>query len=146
MAPRNPPLSMPTPEQALWIDPRTGLPAQAWWRFWYGLFKRTQADIPYLTADGLVAAGTTQADATVLTADWNEITTTPANSGVLLNNFGQGFASFVWNFGANALKVYPPVGCEIDALGANNPYALAVGKLQIFSQLTVTRFRSTQLG
>lgn len=121
-------------------------PSQAWWRFWFELFSRSAATIQYLTATGLTATGTTQADALALTAEWNEVTTTPANSGVRLNSFGKGLTSTVFNAGANPLDVYPPVGGAIDALGTNNPYILAAGRSQTYYQLSTTAFRSTQLG
>lgn len=95
---------------------------------------------------GLVATGTTQATALVLTRGWNEVITTPVNSGVVIPALGVGIESTVFNEGANALKVYPPVGGQIDALGVNIPYSLASGKMQSLFQLTATRWRSTQLG
>lgn len=120
--------------------------SQVWWRFFYGLYKRSAATIPYLVGSGLTAAGTTQATALALQSEWNEITSTPANSGVVLNSFGLGFESTVFNVGGATLKIYPPVGCTIDALGTNNPYPLANNKSQVFYQLTATQFRSLQLG
>lgn len=95
---------------------------------------------------GLAATGTTQADALVLTKGWNEITATPVNSGVVIPALGAGLGSTVFNEGANSLKVYPPVGGQIDALGVNNPYLLATTKMQSLFQLTATEWRSTQLG
>lgn len=97
-------------------------------------------------ATGLAATGTVQADALVLTMNWNEVTTAPVSSGVELAALGIGQPSKVWNAGANALNVYPPVGGQIDALAVNAPYPLAVNKCQEFDQLTATHWRSTQLG
>lgn len=97
-------------------------------------------------AIGLVATGTVQGDALVLTKGWNEVTTTPVNSGVVIPALGVGLASTTFNEGANALKLYPPVGGQIDALGINNPYSLAASKMQSLFQLTVTQWRTTQLG
>lgn len=97
-------------------------------------------------ATGLVAAGTTQGTALVLTRNWNEIITTPVNSGVTLAALGAGQPGKVWNEGANPLNVYPPVGGQIDALGVNNPYILAAGKCQELDQLAAGFWRSTQLG
>ena len=137
----NAPLSMPT--AAMPIDEGGQLIAsQVWWRFWYGLYKRTAASIPYLVGSGLTATGTTQANALALPSEWNEVTTTASNTGVILNAFGVGFNSIVFNAGANTLKIYPPVGCAIDALGTNNPYSLASGASRDFYQLTATQFRS----
>ncbi len=144
MAASNNTLSIPTPAQP--IDDRGNLVAQVWWRFFQSLLNRTAATITYTVKLGLTAAGTTQATALKLTAEWNEVTTTALNTGVLLFNFGIGFDSRVWNLGANSMKIYPPLGCQIDALGANNPYLLATNKAQIFNQLSATQWRSLQLG
>lgn len=95
---------------------------------------------------GLVAAGTTQGTALALTRNWNEVITTPAASGVLLATLGVGQPSKVWNAGLNALKIYPPVGGQIDALGVNVAYSLPIDKCQEFDQLTAATWRSTQLG
>lgn len=95
---------------------------------------------------GLVAAGANQGSALVLTKNWNEIATVAAGTGVLLATLGVGQPSKVWNAGANALLVYPPVGGQIDALGVNVAYSLPVNKCQELDQLTATRWRSTQLG
>lgn len=97
-------------------------------------------------ATGLVAAGTTQATALVLVAGWNEIDTVAVNTGVMIPALGAGLASTVFNEGANSLKVYPPVGGQIDALGVNVPYPLAASKMQSLFQLTATQWRTTQLG
>lgn len=138
------PLSLPTPQMPLTDN---GLiVSSVWFRFFQGLFNRSAATIPWLVGSGLTATGTIQADALALSAEWNEVDTTPANSGVLLNNFGVGFNSQIFNAGANTLKVYPPTGMAIDALGANNPYSLATTKSQNFYQLTSTQIRSQQLG
>lgn len=95
---------------------------------------------------GVTAAGTTQATATVLVANWNEITAVAINAGVMLASLGPGQASELFNEGANALNVYPPVGGQIDALAIDAPYPLPVAKSQQFFQLAPTRWRSQQLG
>lgn len=95
---------------------------------------------------GLAATGTTQGTALILTAGWSEVDTTPANSGVVLPALGVGQASTVFNEGVNTLKIYPPVGGQIDSLGVDNPYSLATTKVQSMFQLTATQWRSTQLG
>jgi len=95
---------------------------------------------------GLVATGTTQGTALALTTDWNDFATVAANTGGILQALAAGQTQEVFNGGANALKVYPPVGCQIDALGANAAYSLATNKRQIFKFSTATQIRSTQLG
>lgn len=139
------PLSLPTAAQT--IDEAGRMPiARVWYQFLQGLYSRSQATVPALVATGLVATGNSQGTALKLVSEWNEVVTTALNTGVLLNNFGLGFASIVWNMGANPLSVYPPIGCKIDAGAANAAYALGAGKAQVFSQLTATQFRSLQLG
>lgn len=100
----------------------------------------------FTVENAAAATGTTQATALVMTTEWIEVTTTPANSGVMLEGFGPGVPSSVFNRGGATLKVYPPVGSQIDALGANQPYSLATLKMQTFYQVTDTSFLSTQLG
>lgn len=133
-------LSIPTAEQPL-VD-ASFRPSQVWWRFFFGLLRRSAATIPYLTATGLTAAGTTQATALALSAEWNEITTVAASTGVKLFGFGEGLESTVWNAGANSLNVYPPIGMSIDGAAANSPYVLAAGNSRVFYQLSATAFRS----
>lgn len=95
---------------------------------------------------GLSAKGTTQADAMILASDWNSIDTVPANSGVIIPVLAVGADCIVWNAGANALKVYPPVGSQIDALAVNAAYSLSTGKMQWLRCLSSTAMRSMQLG
>ncbi len=146
----NAPLAMPTAEDVLVYGDRDGpnylKPTQAWWRFFFGLYKRSQADVPFLVGSGLAAAGVAQGDALVLTTDWVEITSGGLNTGVVVANFGIGFGTWIWNTTGTTKKIYPPLGCAIDALGTNNPYSLVTAKAQIFSQLTAVQFRSLQLG
>lgn len=70
------------------------------------------------------AAGTVQGDATALTAQFNVVTTVASGSGVILPTHGP-----IWirNAGANALKIWPPVGDNINALSANAAATLPVG-------------------
>lgn len=130
------------PTAAMPVTGPDGIASQPWWRFFYGLYVRNATTIPYLVSTALIAAGTTQANALALQSEWNEVTNTPANSGVRLANFGTGLNSLVMNFGGAALKVYPPVGAQIDALGANNPYSLANTASRTFYQISITQFRS----
>lgn len=134
------PLALPTPSMP--ISDQGGIVSQMWWRFFQGLYNRNASTVPYLVATALTATGTLQADALALQSEWNEVTSTPANSGVVLKNFGVGLNSLVMNFGGLTLKIYPPVGAQIDALGANNPYSLANNASRTFYQITDTQFRS----
>ena len=79
-----------------------------------------------LAATGISAAGTTQATATILLAQDNEVTTVASSSGVVVTNLllpGENMT--VFNAGANAVKVYPPTGVQINALGSNNGFSLS---------------------
>lgn len=121
---------------------------------WYKFFVSLSAVLSNLiggvlgftTETGITATGTVQADAYPLSTEWAVVTTAPANSGVLINGFGAGVATTVFNRGANTLKVYPPSGSQIDALGIDVAYSLAANKMQVISQIDVNHFISMQLG
>lgn len=100
----------------------------------------------FTVQNGVEATGNSQATALQMTTEWIEVTMTPAGSGVMLQPFGPGVPSSVFNRGANPLKVYPPVGAQIDALGVNQPYVLAATKMQVLSQVEDEQFLSMQLG
>lgn len=102
--------------------------------------------VPIQVDNNLTAAGITQATALQLNLDWSEVLTTAAGSGVVLLALQPGQTQVVYNGGANALKVYPPNGWAIDALGANAAYSLAAGKTQFFGCWENLQFRTTQLG
>lgn len=140
-------IALPTSEQPLVdVDDKgitTGFPTVQWYQFWRALLTRTQATVPFTVETAISATGTTVADAFQLTAEWNEIGTAPLNSGVILENFGPGTDSRVWNDGAHPVKIYAPSGCTIDG-GAS--YTLNNAKAQVFSQLDDTTFKSLQLG
>ena len=102
---------------------------------------------------GIVAAGTSQANATLLTGDWNYVETVPSGTGVLIPALTVGADCIVFNADANPLNVYPSLVAaaqggpvQIDALGNNNPYSLSVGKTQWFRQIKPFLLKSMQLG
>lgn len=74
---------------------------------------------------GISAAGTTQATATLLINSVCVLSTVAANSGVLLQTGVVGSYQVVYNGGANAVRVYPPVGFQINNLAANTGHILA---------------------
>lgn len=121
-----------------------------WYKFFTSLSSLLQnltgGVLAFTTETDTTAAGLTQGTAYVLTTEWVEVTTTPIGSGVRLAAFGPGVPNVVFNAGINTLRVYPPVGSQIDALGVNSPYLLAATKTQTFNQIGNARFRSTQLG
>jgi hypothetical protein len=102
------------------------------------------APIIYKGATGITAFATGgQASATALTAEVNFVTTvaTAADS-VKIATPALGARQVVFNDGANSVDVFPPTGVQIDALGANNPYALAAGSSREFWGKTATQWNS----
>lgn len=96
--------------------------------------------------NNIAGAGASQATAQLLSTEWAVIKTGAVNTGVLLNNFGAGTMTWVFNTSGTAKKIYPPLGSQIDALGVNNPYTLNTNKMQVFSQTDTNQYYSMQLG
>lgn len=90
-----------------------------------GLSANQAAAVQGTVAAALTATGTTQATALPLGADNNNFTTVAAGSGCILPAMNPGDDITVYNGGANALLIYPPVGAQIKGLGANTGYSLA---------------------
>ena len=86
----------------------------------------------------LSAAGTTQGTATALTSEVNGITTAAASSGVILYAGAAGYSQIVYNGGANPVKVYPPTGAQINALGTNNAQTLGTNTACTYYTLSTT--------
>ena len=83
--------------------------------------------------DTITAAGTTNADATGLSAAINRVTTTAASTGVRLMVPEAGSQVVVINSGANALLVYPGTGASINALTATTGgFTVAAGGRALF--------------
>ena len=61
------------------------------------------------------AAGSTQADATALTVDYNVVTTVGASAGVKLPTGTAGRRIVIVNKGANTLTIYPATSAYVDA-------------------------------
>ena len=87
----------------------------------------------------LTATGTTQATALLLINGVAYIGTAAAGSGVLLFPGNPGTEQSVYNGGANAVKVYPTSGAQINALGTNNPMLLSPNTFCMFRNLTITQ-------
>lgn len=104
-----------------------------------GLNSLAVASIVLDVGSGLSAAGNSQATATALTNSVNGITTAAASSGVILYAGSGGDSQLVFNGGANTLSVYPPTGAQINALGANNAFSLAVNTGAQFTFITATQ-------
>ena len=69
--------------------------------------------------DNIIAAGTVQANATLLTNNINIATTVPVNSGVKLPIAVAGYRIIIRNNTANTLRVYPNTGANING-GTSN--------------------------
>lgn len=91
---------------------------------------------------GVAAAGSTQGTATPITARFTEVSSVPnasTDNGVILAaNFRD--EQIIVNQGGAALKVYPPVGAQIDVLGTNNPFSIAAGGKARFMFARSTQF------
>ena len=91
-------------------------------------------------ATGLVATGTVRTDALALQADTAVMGTVASGTGVILSQFlSPGEEQSVFNAGANALKVYPPTGFQINALATNAPMLLATNTGCLFKCISTTR-------
>jgi hypothetical protein len=92
---------------------------------------------PSTSARGLVAAGSSNADALQLSADadFNVVGTAAASTGVRLPTpGGVGDAVLVYNRGANAVLVYPQAGGAVNALTATTGgFSVAAGGRAVFT-------------
>lgn len=94
-------------------------------------------------AAGITAAGMTQATATPVVSDFNQISVVPSNSGVILPALGVGANITVKNADAfyNVL-IYPPVGGRIDAYGVNQGLSLPADGILSFIKMTSVQWYS----
>lgn len=76
-------------------------------------------------ANSLTATGSTQGTALALPADINKFTTVAASTGAIIPPANPGDSGTVFNGGANALSLYPPVGGKINGLSTNAAYSIA---------------------
>lgn len=103
------------------------------------------------TATGLTAAGTTQANALVLTKAINVITTAAASTGVVLPSaasVGIGGDIIIFNYGASPIKVYGAVGTTdtIDTIAAATGVTLTNALRCMYFVTAAGVWRSAQLG
>ncbi len=85
-------------------------------------------------------AGTTQATATILLSQDSDVSTVASGSGVVLpTQFSPGEEMTVFNSGANALKVYPMTGYQINALPTNGAMTLSTNTGVMFRCVSTTR-------
>lgn len=92
-------------------------------------------------ATSVSAAGTTQSNGTALSSADNEVTTVASGAGVVLPSTATaGDTVCIFNAGANALKVYPVSGEQINALPTNQHFSLAVNTGVILKKVSSTRW------
>lgn len=131
------------PPQSPFVDPSTGVLSNDGIQYLLSLLNAAASTQAIATIEqGLVAKGTNQATALQLNAQWNEVDTVAAGTGVLLSNYGAGQSQVVFNEGANPLNVYPAPGAQINAMAANAPFVLAVGTRGTFEFISATQIRS----
>lgn len=100
------------------------------------------ADTISTVATSVSAAGTTQGTATLIQADWNDIGTAASGSGVILYNGVIGDGCYVYNGGANAVRVYPPTSGNINQLSANSAHVLGINTAAVYYKITATAWRA----
>lgn len=88
----------------------------------------------------VVAAGTTYANATLLTSDVNKISTAPASSGVRLDNCDAGDVYEITNDTLVDVNVYPATGCSFLTLATNVANVLPAGYTARCRKLAGTEF------
>ena len=131
------------PPQEPFVDPATGNLSNSGYQYLLSVINQANTNQATATVGGgLVATGTNQATALQLSDQWNEVDTVAAGTGVLLSAYGVGQSQLVANEGANALKIYPPPGMQIDAMALNQPYSLAPASRITFGFFSATQIRS----
>ncbi len=93
---------------------------------------------------GLVATGTTRADALQLQAAINVLATVAASTGVRLKDVPSGGTQTIYNDGASAVQVYATDA--IDGIAAATGVALTNAKRAIYTRLPSGAWISAQLG
>jgi hypothetical protein len=95
--------------------------------------------VTYGVSPAVAAAGTTQATATILSRPINNITTVPANSGVILPAATPGMRVMIRNATVTTLRVYPNSGAQINTLGTNVQLSL-----ETLANIEFVAFTATQ--
>ncbi len=106
-----------------------------------GLPAQVALNITGDVANGITAAGTTQATATELYSGLNRVSTVASLSGVKLYRATvPGDSQVVYNDGANSLLVYPATGDTIDGFAVNLPQSVPVGQMMLFQKFSATEW------
>lgn len=87
-------------------------------------------------AVGLVAAGSTIADALQLSASWNTITTSSASTGVILPPTEDGALMGIRNDSGQTITIYPKAGSTVNA--AASSVTLATAKTMLLFATSAT--------
>lgn len=83
-------------------------------------------------ATGLTAAGADHTDGFAITEPVSVFGTVASGTGAVLPaNLSRGDTAEVYNLGANALLVYPPLGGTINGAAANAGVSVAAGKAAV---------------
>lgn len=122
------------PPQSPFVDPGSGVLDFTGYQFLLNLLNQATSSLATANVNtGLVGAGTNQATALQLNADWNEFDSVPSGSGALLSALQQGQTQIVFNDAtANAILVYPPPGGTINQLATNQAFSVAANSKATF--------------
>ncbi len=103
---------------------------------------KLQAQLSWLNsaAAGLVAAGTSQANALALTAAANQIVSAPVGTGVRLPDFGDAREIVVLNMSSVTLTIYPPIGYAIDGGATNAGVTTLLQTVKRYRRVSATQF------
>lgn len=132
------PYSMIAGSQSL-SNQQNGQPTTNTYKFLLALFNRSGGGtgiVPQVD-NSVTAAGSGQGDATVLTADWNNVSA--GAGGVVMPTMQPGNDITVLNTTGGSINVYPFSGAAINGGAANSPVTLSPGELGYFQCWTNTQ-------
>lgn len=131
------------PPQSPFVDKSSLNLSYDGYQFLLNLLNRATSAIAQATVDnGLVSTGATQATALQLNAEWNEVDSVPAGTGVLLSVYQPGQTQIVFNDDlSNALLVYPPPGQNINGGAVNAAVSIAANTRGVFYFVTPTEIK-----
>lgn len=130
---------LPPPESPF-VDPSTGVLSYDGYQFLLDLLSSPLGGEAASVGTGLVASGTSQATALLLTDDWNQIDS--GMGGVLLASLQPGQSQVVFNNTGGSINVYPPVGLAINALSVNAAFVLTNVTKATFEFFSTTQIRT----
>lgn len=129
------------PPQSPFVDPKTGILSYDGYQFLLDLLSNALSGaVTASVGSALVASGTNQVTALLLSNDWNEVDS--GSGGVLLASLQQGQSQLVLNNTGGSISVYPPPGAAIDALAVDQAFTLMDGARVTFDFFSPTQIRS----